>query len=85
MPTISITVSDAFVAAVQGEATIDGVTANAWAKAVIKAAIEARRIERARNSAEAQRITATRTAAAQAQAAYDAAVAAEQATVTGLN
>ena len=85
MATISITVSDAFVAAVQQEAAIDGIGAQAWAKKVIKATILDRRMERASKVAEATKVTAIQDAAATATDTYDATLAAERAAIEALN
>lgn len=85
MPDITITVSAAFVAAVQTEAGIDGVGAQAWAKQAVKDKIVARRLERKAQEQEPIRLASLSTAQTAAQAAYDVAIATETAAVGGLN
>lgn len=85
MATISITVSDAFVTAVQAEAAIDGVGAQAWAKAAIKEAILARRLARTSQTAEATKVAAVNAAVQTAEAQYNATVEADRAAIEGLS
>lgn len=85
MAQITITLSDAFVAAIQTEAQIDGMGAQAWAKQAIRDVIEGRRVARAAQTAEATRIQAVQAAAQTAESAYEATVEAERAAIQGLN
>lgn len=84
MATITVTIGDVFLAAIQAEAALAGLGAQAWAKGVLKAEVTALRLAREEQTTETTRVNSVTTASAAALATKEAQMAALKAQLDAL-